>query len=541
MPIMDLSLDQQLDLNSIIPPSWNGLFKSLSAPDRQSSQNASELWYRNEAMSLYGSRPKWAELLQSLSNAEPIIKEGQLKFLPYFCHLNSDMQNRLLLFLLQQRHLIQSNILLSFLESLRNVLPPDSWAEAYYRMLKAHLILEIDGKINTSTNMKDTEPEELVYQFSSKNHELLNSVKHTLSKEGDQRDKIWKPDTTNLERKDNLRHVETQKTDPRREENASLSCDNKNNVKENKVSDSSLEKLNEDVIMILDDDEDDNMNEPPAKKQRVDNKDDNAAEDTEMKAEISQEIKVKIEKLQECWKSGNASQIPKELELLYTTRTEQMEQICQHLSNTTADESCLAIACHHLTTISDVITYDNCVIYLSHNILPQFSSLSQSASRVFTSTVLLLSDKYPKPLIEGVIVPCIKNEKFGSPQLDVTIKVIREVLSDSNKVLLLRCLSNTEILLDDNVVALYQAVIDSKTILNIEKLLVRDILVQYQRSASKLKKSLKFGKLILAFLNKYGSQVTLEDMGILHDVVNSHGTFLKKTLEAHIRNIKSKL
>ena len=80
-----------------------------------------------------------------------------------------------------------------------------------------------------------------------------------------------------------------------------------------------------------------------------------------------------------------------------------------------------------------------------------------------------------------------------------------------------------------------QTIFDSK--LDIENSLLTVILESLKDLGIKLEKNLKFGKLILALISKFGRQMTMEHKEILSQILMTHKSFLKKTIQAAVTKL----
>ena len=252
--------------------------------------------------------------------------------------------------------------------------------------------------------------------------------------------------------------------------------------------------------------------------------------------ELSQDKEEAIGRLKEIWHSATTAETcpAPELELLVSLTTEEMESAVQTLELTEMSENSVHSACNHLVTVSELISYSNCVCFLRFALLGKVMTLTQNASRVLVSAVTMAANRYPKQLIDSVLVPCVVGI-LDLPQLDLLTRLLKESLSDPNQLYFMnKFIAYQELEINDCKIALVQILLET---LNIDEDVIVKVLKLFDRQATGLAKNLKFGKLLLALVNKHGKLLVGDNLIRLSNIVDKHQTFVKKSIENSIKKL----
>ena len=254
--------------------------------------------------------------------------------------------------------------------------------------------------------------------------------------------------------------------------------------------------------------------------------------------ELNEEKEQAIGRLKEIWHSAGTTETcpATEMETLVSLTIEEMETAVQMLELTELSESGVLTACSHLVTVSELISYSNCVCFLKSAMLGKVMALTQNASRVLVSAVTMVANGYPKQLIDSVIVPCVVGI-FDLPQLDLVTRLLKDSFSEANQIYFMNNLiAGQELELNDSKIALIQTLLET---LNIHNEIMVKILNLFEREATKLAKNLKFGKLLLALVNKHGKLLGGENLIKFSNILDKHHTFVKKSIQITIKKLKS--
>ena len=252
---------------------------------------------------------------------------------------------------------------------------------------------------------------------------------------------------------------------------------------------------------------------------------------------LSQDKEQAIGRLKEIWHSATTAETcpAQELELLVSLTAEEMESAVQTLELTEMSEASVHTACSHLVSVSELISYSNCVCFLKFALLGKVMTLAQNASRVLESAVTMAANRYPKQFIDSVLVPCVVGS-FELPQLDLVARLLKESLSDPNQLYFMNnFIAGQELEINDCKIALVQTLLET---LNINDEVLVKIVKLFERQATRLAKNLKFGKLLLALVNKHGKLLGGDNLIRLSNIVDKHQTFVKKSIENAIKKLR---
>lgn len=517
-----------------IPVSWQGLFKALTAKERQLQE--AELWFRDEKCSRYGKPLEWKDLMYGLTTQEPVYQADTLKFVPVFIHLPETIQHHLLAFLLQHRHELPTDCLQEFISSVQGFIEDkESWCCVLFNMLSAYLLSSKTDERNMMTSDVFCGYE---YQFSSVNKEEVMSLTEDLKSRN-----IIKP--YHCQVKDGTTCTSNTETDTAvKMETASIE-DNEVICKED------MDKINADVIVIGDSEEifdGETTTEPPAKRIKIEvdfdtsgygnhimSLDHTISTPVECSLVLSQDAMLKVDKLREYWQNSSGTEVLTEIDIFLNSSVEEIKLVCQLLGLHNMSDICLKNTFQSLVTLSDIISHGSCVELLNQSLLYKILELKQSASRNLTDIIYLVAEKFPKPFIDSIVVSCVKTEN-GTHQTDLICKVTKDIFNNAARVYLLRQIRMSVEALDENIISIFQSVVDKKV--EIEGSDLEEFLLFLSIYSKGLVNSTKYGKFLLALITKYGKQMSAADVKVITEVVHCHGTFLKKSLESALKRLK---
>ncbi|XP_076114368.1 uncharacterized protein LOC143082538 [Mytilus galloprovincialis] len=502
-----------------IPVEWRGLFQS-AMKSNNTVLNRMNAWYEEQWSSKYGGLLLWTDLIQSLLAEEPAIKEGELIFVTRYSQLPGFLQQGLLAFLLHHRQFIPKSSLKYFLEGIGNSMQVDSWVEILYRMLQAYLV-----------STEGQKKEYLQYEFTPGNQTYANSVYQQLQN-SEIKTSPWtitaqvnfgsviqgNADTheKKVEEDDDMEGV----TSP---DNGVISPDNEG-------------MTSPDLIML---EEEPLQNLPRLEIQpltQMDHSQVTCMIEEKSQTDIQLEDLEKMKMIKDRWESGEDAEVQDEIDLILTSNTSVVEMLCKEVCIADISETAMATACNQIQQLDRMISHSNCTVMLSALLLQKVIEMNQSASRILTGVVAMVSESFSKPLIGGVFVPAIVNPQFGTYQADLIIKVCKEIFHNTDKLYFLEQLLKKSIDITDNHISVLHALFEGKV--DISDSLLLTVLESFKIYGCKLEKNLKFGKLIVALVNKYGAQMNKEHKEILTQMVMSHKTFLKKSIQAAVVKLK---
>lgn len=221
----------------------------------------------------------------------------------------------------------------------------------------------------------------------------------------------------------------------------------------------------------------------------------------------------------------------------------EMEYACQFLNlNNLPNENTVSILCQSFLKLEPEPSYQNTKTFASHCILPCLTSLQSAASRLLGNIVLEFTNKHTNAACDSLFITLLTSRDLNSFQADMICKVIKEKLNNNSANRLFQHLLETKLTPDlelflwsDNVVRVIQAIVDSNAILDKELLQVK-YLECLKINSTNMAKSLRFTKLILATIKKYGGLVSMHKQTFVN-ILERNGTFLKKAGLASLKKI----
>lgn len=499
-----------------LPQSWWGLFGAMRLDHHHG--DATETWYQSEAKSKYGGHSDWGELLAALTVKEPICYQN-LTFKSRFVQLPSDIQCQFLRFVLRHREEIPLSELSDFCEDSQCHTDSESWQNVLLQMLATYIKVK---QQESGLHLHQTP-----YRFTCGNQALAASFCERLKKSTQQcpwkkipMKKIPEPDT---------QYQKMEICDDHPLLDRSHSPVQVCSIITPSV-DSSLSVPGVDVITIVSDDDEESPVEMEVTELCTD-----PTEEEPIPRESNADtlLLAKGEKLKESWQSG--SETSPEIDLFLVATPDQIQSVAAELKFCFLTDSEVLTASQSLTTLSSILSEAASVQFMASVVHPKIAALKQSASRQLLGVISLAAEHFPKSLIEGVFIRCLE-QGLGSAQTDIFCKVIKTDLPDSARLQMVQKLTECTKPLDENIVYIYQTLIDTKV--ELSEVLITGILKTLHSHSSGMEKNLKYGKLLLAIINKYGHQFTNENINIMEKEVQKNGTFLKKALSAALNKLR---
>lgn len=470
---------------SRLPSEWRGLFKQLA-----SSVEKGNVWFIEETSSQYGSRPAWHRLFASLTKCDPTIQDDRLTFKPRFLLLPLKLQENLVKFLQQQ----------------------------------SCLISDLDIKQFVLGVIEYTVVDSSVHQHLT---ELFRETKYS---DDVLTDAIQKP---------SLHIVQSVQEKSENEMDVSIAG-------------------TKDHVIVLD--ESDGAEEPVLKKQRLE-------EDGNQSPKINQEGVVAIEtedrvfyeteighfeekgtcpsfigvegtihKIKEIWQNCILDSEIEGLSEVSRLSVKEIEQFCKLMDFDSMSDDSIELVCQHLCQIADSLSYNSAVSILSFVLGQRVMHLSQKASRKLSGALTLVSQKFPKQTVDSILLPCILQQNMATFQSEILCKTVKDSLNAVTKGYFIQKVMQDNLVFNENKLLVLQTLIDSTCDLT------QDTLFSFTECLSEaavpMAKNLKFGKLLLAVVNKHGKLFNIELKHKFEVIVDKHNTFLKKSILTALSKIK---
>ena len=241
--------------------------------------------------------------------------------------------------------------------------------------------------------------------------------------------------------------------------------------------------------------------------------------------------------------SGTDSTISKQLRLqlglLCECSSTEMEIACKCLNLSSVTEQSAVLLCQQFVDMETEPSYGNTVVFAHYTILPKLEGLEQPAARVLFATIMAFGKKFPRAFCDGVAVKLLTGNKLGTFQTDIICKVIKDAFGlEAVKHILNEILKPDRNLPNgswsENIVTIVQTIVDTNV--DIGSISFARFSQVLELNSLPLAKSLKFAKLILAVINKYGHHV-VEHSKVFENILDSNATFLKKAGRMALRKL----
>ncbi|XP_045176553.2 uncharacterized protein LOC123537066 [Mercenaria mercenaria] len=471
---------------SRLPAEWHGLMKQLG-----SSVDRGNLWFTEETSSKYGSQPAWHKLITALIKCDPCIEDNKLTFKPRFLLLPVKLQERLLNFLQHQSYTV-----------------PDMYIKEF--------VLGLAGYTDLQSS--------LYHQLSG----LFRETKYT----------------------DDLLAKAVQKSTSKLEDTV-----------QDKGSSSEVciaVPGSQESVIILDESEEEEGMEPAYKRQRVEEKVDKFPEENENQTvtietndeesshahNLERKDKGKEEtisaifagkedmiwKIKEIWQNCISDREIEGLSEVSKLSVKEIEVFCKMVDFDNMSDDSIELVCQHLCQVSDSLSYSSAVCILTFVLGHRITQLSQNASRKLSGAVTLVAQKFPKQTVESVLVPCILQSEISPAQSEIVCKTLKDCTSASTKGYFIQKMIQNNFILNENKIPVLQTVIDSSCDLTND--VFCSLLNCLNEASLSMEKNLKFGKLLLALVNKHTKLFNQELKTKVEHILDKHKTFLKKSIQS---------
>ncbi|XP_046328220.1 uncharacterized protein LOC124112250 isoform X2 [Haliotis rufescens] len=497
----------------LMPPTpcqWEGLFTALKG--NRSLQQA-ELWIKEDLITRYADHvpAQWQVLLEFLSDQVVSGSCEKLVFSTVLSNLPPDLQRNILAVIYQHRGDINMDILTQFVQQVKTTHNTITWTTLLWRLLAEHVglthkvnpTMTLPGQEASTEDPNATSPAER----ADKMKELPDRmVAETAGAPGAPADEG--------RQKHGLEGREEEKPDVGGTD------------------------IGPDFIIILDEDED-GCAPPTVKKIKSEDSEEERnptmISDRESCA-LDQELMDNGIRLREMLlgSADDRVSIEGELQTLLRTPPNQLATLCQVSELTNLPDPILAVVGSVLVKMSDSVTYRSCVALLAGLVTNKVRSLAQSAARMLQDTLISLAETFPLQLLDAIVAPSVVQE-LGAAQSEILCRLCKDSLLPSHHAYLLRKFVQQTVTLTEPGLTLLHVAMDAKPDLDEEDSTA--ILDCLSRSADQFHSNLKFGKLLLSFVNKYAKQWTPLQVAMMGHICGHNKTFLKKTISSILKRL----
>ncbi|XP_067654870.1 uncharacterized protein [Haliotis asinina] len=485
----------------LMPPTpcqWEGLFTALK---RDKSLQEAEIWLRENMSTFYGDHvpAQWQVLLEFLSDQVVSGSCEKLVLSSVYSSLPIDLQRNILAVIYQHRADIKMEVLRQFVMEMKAHDTTMSWTTLLWQLLAGHV-----GLLHTVNHLGQEVP--------------ASGTNITAPK--DSPDKMVAKtagacDATVSER------IQKHGLEDGEEEKQSIAGGGKDR----------------DFIIILDED-DDGCEPPTAKKLKREAEEERKPADTSVKktCDVDQELLDNGIRLREILlgSADDSVSIEGELRTILLTPSNKLSALCHASQLSNLPDQVLAVVGNVLVKMGDSVTYRSCVALLDGLVTDKVRRLEQSAARTLQDTLISLAETFPRQLIDAIVAPSVVQE-LGAAQSEILCRLCKDSLLPSHHAYLVRTFVRQTVTLTEPAITLLHVAMDTKPDLDEEDSTV--ILDCLSQSADQFHSNLKFGKLLLSFVNKYGKQWTPLQVATMGHICGHHKTFLQKTISSTLKRL----
>lgn len=166
-------------------------------------------------------------------------------------------------------------------------------------------------------------------------------------------------------------------------------------------------------------------------------------------------------------------------------------------------------------------------------------ALQQVASRNVLAVVVAFAQKHTKAFVEGVMIKQFNATSLMRPQCDLIVKVVKNFEKETLQYFLEKLLQSNEVdsrsVWNEDMILLLSTVLDRKMDLDVS--IFEQFVNWIQSQSLPLASSLKFAKLVLTIINKYGSLVKTR-LHSFRQILEENNTFLKKSGLTALRKLE---
>lgn len=313
----------------------------------------------------------------------------------------------------------------------------------------------------------------------------------------------------------------------------------------------------QDNVIILDDSDEEETLEPASKRLRLEGETANdkplTSETEVVTIEIDGNELVKIDetkeedccsevvegiisRLKEIWQNCIADSKIEGLNAVSKLSLKEIEVFCKMMDFDSMSDDSIELVCQHLCLVSDSLSYSSAVCILTFVLGQRTLHLSQKASRKLSGAVTLVSQKFPKQTVDSVLLPCTLQQEIPAVQSEIVCKMIKECLNAATKEYFIKKLIQNSFIFNENKIPVLQTVIDSNCDMTGDTL--SGFLNCLNEASIQMAKNLKFGKLLLALINKHSTMFNRDLKNQFEIILGKHNTFLKKSIQNILNKIK---
>lgn len=213
--------------------------------------------------------------------------------------------------------------------------------------------------------------------------------------------------------------------------------------------------------------------------------------------------------------------------------------ISQFLEINTVSEASAVMLIRQFLSLENECSFQATIIFAEYCIGSWLGTLQQAGSRNLLATVGAFAQKHPKAFIEGVILKQFDATCLLWPQCDLIVKVMKNFEKETLQYLMEKLLQSKDkdssSVWNDHMIQLLSAVLERK--LDLDASIFEAFVNCLQVQSLPLANSLKFAKLVLMIINKYGVLVK-PSLTTFKQMLEENNTFLKKSALTALKKLE---
>eukprot|EP00117_Sycon_ciliatum_P050232 scpid64214/ scgid3051/ len=251
--------------------------------------------------------------------------------------------------------------------------------------------------------------------------------------------------------------------------------------------------------------------------------------------------KLALSRLLDDFLSGNERATFTDLSVISTLSLNQVEAFLSFVDCASLSEAVVMAVVQQLSTMPAELGVSVSENVCSALVLPKVLSLAQLASRSLHAGLVQLLGRYPRAAISSVLIPAFSDPaSAGGFQCELVRRLVRDVLDVGQRESVASGFLAASSRLDaatvwtEDQISCFQTLVEAKVLMDAEA--CSHLAACLGQQAPLQAKNLKFAKLFLAIVQKYGPPM-LPHVGTLQTAASASTTFLKKPLLAAIKKL----
>lgn len=212
----------------------------------------------------------------------------------------------------------------------------------------------------------------------------------------------------------------------------------------------------------------------------------------------------------------------------------QISQACEILHLSTLSDTAIAVVLNSLSLLDPAISLITAASVIHHVVYLRMKNWTSYASRSLITVILMFTKKYPKAMVDELLLPCLKDESFDLSQSDLTQDIMRDGLPDDHVHYCIREFLGISCP-NENIFAALQCLIERKV--PIDPNLCYMLIEKMYDWCTSFSSSCGFSKLLKSIILTYGSEMTKQQLSVLSTTVANTTTFFKKTIQNLLKRL----